>query len=372
MGLSKDAKRAYDSSVLRSFRGRSDCQPNCPKVDIWEYAYKAEPNLPVVVSKKPISTQKKYWKVPFEARLVGITLYGDNPKYVQGLENFIASNKSLKKFNNIPADTKWAYDTFTFRIYVPKRNPNSKNKSPLKGELPESFIQKLLDMGCEIAFVDNGLEKVGVDSFFWRLMVAAEPMPNQQAIRYMIRDADWIVTGVEAFVLGEWINSSFQFLRPQLMPTCFSPLAPLNSAVNGRHEGLGPFHDLKTFIEHYPYRLMYGDDELFARDMIWPLMLEQGSILTYYFQNDFFTYVSEPYKGSCGRPTQRLCDEMNPGHNCPDKLIPSWLIYPYMQLGNMNDNHLALEKQSFYDMHIDKYPETKEAAQGLGINPLHK
>lgn len=372
VGLSKATSRAYDHSLLRSFRGRSDCQPDCPKVDIWQYAYQAKPGLPVELSKKPISTQKIYWKVPFEARIVGVTLYGDNPKYVEGLENFIASNKALKKFNNIPAETMWAYDTFTFRIYVPKRNPSSSNKSPIKGELPELFIQKLLDLGCEIAFVDNGMDKVGVDSFFWRLMIAAEPMPDDQSIRYLVRDADWLITAPEAFALGNWMNSSFQFLRPQLMPTAFSPLAPLNTIFNGRHQGKGSFHDLKSFIEHYPYRLMYGDDELFARDMIWPLILNQGNILTYHFERDFFTYMSEPYEGSSGRPTQPLCDAMSPGHLCTDIQFPSWLKFYYMDLGNMDDNSFALKEEKFFNMKIEEYQEAKEAAQGLSINPLSK
>ena len=77
--LSKDARKAYSHSILYTNRIRSDCQPNCPKVDIWQYAYKHPQTGEVIRSGNPISNLKEFWKVPFEARVVAVTLYGDNP-----------------------------------------------------------------------------------------------------------------------------------------------------------------------------------------------------------------------------------------------------------------------------------------------------
>ncbi len=368
--LSKPATRAYDHSILRSFRGKSDCQPDCPTVDIWQYQYKNPKTQTTLKSTAPIATKKEYWKVPFEARVIAVTLFGDNPKYINGLETFIESNQSLKAFNNIPSNELWGYETFTFRVYVPKRNPTSKKMTPIKGELPDAFIQKLLDLGCEIVFVDSGLDVAGIDAFFWRFMVVSENMKNKESIRYMIRDADWILTAAEALMAGEWINSGLDFHRTQLLPGCMGPL--FGGLWAGKHVGEGSFPDLKDYIEKYPYHLYYGDDEMFARDIIWPRMLYGGSILTHYYQNDFFSYVSVPYKNSCQRPTQKFCDEIKAGGICKDELMPENLPYPYMRLGEMKDSQSFLSQKDIFDMHLKDNERAQKAARGLSLNPLFK
>lgn len=368
--LSKPATRAYNHSILRSFRGKSDCQPNCPTVDIWQYQYRDPKTGKMTTSTQPIASKREHWKVPFEARMVAVTLFGDDPKYVTGLENFIASGKSLKKFNNIPTEELWGYDTFIFRIYVPKRNSNSKKMTPIKGELPDAFIQKLLNLGCEIAFVDNGLESTGVDAFFWRFMVAAEKMGPKERIRYLIRDTDWLVTAADAFSVGEWINSGLQFHRVHIVPACMGPIIGMDSG--GQHQGAGPFFDLKDYIEKYPYRNFYGDDEMFLRDIMWPRMLYAGSILTHYYKPDFFSYISQPYKDSCQRPTQKFCDDMRPGGICRDEQMPADLNYPYMRLGETKDNKLFLEQKDIFDMHLKDNVRAQKAASGLSLNPLFK
>ena len=368
VALSKPATRAYNHSILRSFRGKSDCQPNCPAVDIWQYQYRDPKTKKIITSAEAIASKREHWKVPFEARLVAVTLFGDEPKYVNGLEAFIESNKSLKKVNGIPEHELWGYETFTFRVYAPKRNPNSKNTAPLKGELPDALIQKLLNLGCEVVFVDNGLPDVGVDAFFWRFMIAAEKMGAKERIRYLIRDADWLATAADAFSVGEWINSGLEFHRVHIVPACMGPIIGMDSG--GQYQGAGPFSDLKDYIEKYPYHNYYGDDEMFLRDIMWPRMLYAGSILTHYYKPDFFSYVSQPYKDSCQRPTQKFCDEVRPGGTCPDKLMPADLSYPYMRLGEMKDNRTFLAQEDIFDMHLKDNERAQKAAKGLSLNPL--
>jgi hypothetical protein len=367
---SKPGVRAYNHSIIRSFRGKSDCQPNCPTANIWQYQYKNAKTKKIVTSKHPIASKKEHWKVPFEARIVAVTLFGDNHKFLNGLELFIKSNKSLKKFNGIPEHELWGYETFTFRVYTPKRSPFSKKKTHLKGELPETFIQKLLAMGCEVVFVDNNLDAVGVDAFFWRFMIAAEKMKPTERIRYMIRDADWIITAAEAFMVGEWINSGLEFHRPQLLPACMGPL--FGGLWAGHHTGKGRFSSLKDYIEKYPYHNYYGDDEMFLRDIVWPKVLDAGSLLTHYFKEDFFYHVSVPYQGSCQRPTQQFCDEMKIGGICRDEVVPVVFSYPYMTFGTMENNQIFLEKKIIFDMHLQKNERSKEAAKGLSLNPFSK
>lgn len=368
--LSKPATRAYNHSILRSFRGKSDCQPNCPTVDVWQYKYKDPLTGKIITSGQPIASKREYWKVPFEARMVAVTLFGNDPKYVNGLEAFLESNKSLKKFNGIPEHELWGYETFTFRVYAPKRNPNSKNTAPLKGELPEALFQKLLNLGCEVVFVDNGLPAVGLDATFWRFMIAAEKMGPKERIRYLIRDADSLTTAADAFTVGEWINSGLEFHRVHIVPACMGPLIGMDTG--GQYQGTGPFSDLKDYIEKYPYHNYYGDDEMFLRDIMWPRMLYAGSILTHYFKEDFFSYVSSPYKNSCQRPTQKFCDEIKAGGICRDEVMPSDLSYPYMRLGEMKDNKSFLEQKDIFDMHLKDNVRAQKAAKGLSLNPLFK
>ncbi len=383
VGLFKDANRAYDHSIIRTFRGKSDCQPDCPKVDVWQYQYKDPVNEEILESTLPISTKKKYWKVSFEARIISVSLFGSNPKYLEGLKDYIKSNQMLKKVNDIPQEQLWGYDTFTFRVYVPKRNPENTKRKPISSELPENFIKTLLDLGCEIAFVDNGLDVAGLDATFWRFMVAAEEMMPGEKIRYLIRDADWLSVGAEAFAVGEWINSGLRYHRAQLMPACIGPMSPMGNTNGGWHFGpepswtaedytkKHPLWDLKDYMDKYPYHLYYGDDEMFARDIMWPKILNVGSMLTHYYEPSFYSFISEPYENSCARPTQNYCNAIRKNGICEDRAMPSEIPHSFIVLGNMDDNAHALEKPFLFDLHLNEGERFENAAKGLSVNPLN-
>src|SRR5688500_5048401 len=91
VGLSEDATNVYNHAIIHSFRGKSDCQPDCPKVDVWKYRYKS------LESERPIATQRPHWKTQFEARIISTILFGSQRRYLDGLRFFIQSNDSLKK-----------------------------------------------------------------------------------------------------------------------------------------------------------------------------------------------------------------------------------------------------------------------------------
>lgn len=355
--LSSDATNVYNHAILRNWRGKSDCQPECPKADVWQYQYGTE------TSPQAIATLKKHWKVPFEARIISTTLFGSNPKYLRGLKYFLDSNDALKKFNHI-TESLWGYETFIYRVYVAKsKDPNK----IISNATPDAFIDELLKLGCEIAYVDNGKDVVKLDATFWRFMIMAESMPDGQPLRYLVRDVDWLVTGAEAFAVSEWINSGQQFHRAQILPTCIGPIQ--GGLWGGYHVGRdSPFLDMKDYIERYPYRLFYGDDEAFLRDMVWPRMQYKGSILTHHYPDGFATMMSTPYEDSCARPTQPHCDEIKTGGQCNDVILPSDVPYPYIELGAMDDNEKLLERSHIFDMHLDN-ARAQKAAKGLSKNP---
>ena len=144
----------YDNSVVKTHRPSSDCQPFCPQVDIWQYQFKT-PDGKIITDDKPISSRKAYWKNKHEARIIALSLFGQKPIYLDGLIEFLDSMSYIKKMNHID-DPVWGYETFTVRIYVPKRNPKRLEQlGKIESAIPEKYVKKFLDRGIEIAYVDN-------------------------------------------------------------------------------------------------------------------------------------------------------------------------------------------------------------------------
>ncbi|MFK7827680.1 MAG: hypothetical protein AB8G05_26275 [Oligoflexales bacterium] len=328
--LDSRASQALNHSIVKGFRSRSDCLPDCPGVDVWQYEYLDGEDR--IKSNAPIASLKKHWKHPDEARIIALSLFGTKQKYLDGILDFLASSQRLKSVNNFEPESKGGYDTFTFRIYVAKRNPASKIKGKLGNATSKKFIKKLLKMGCEIAYVDNRLKTVALDGTFWRFMVAAEKMPPKQRIRYLLRDVDWKLTATEAYAVGRWIQSESQFHRFHPFPICTGPLTA--GLWGGTHIGDPVINDMKTRIEYFPYRLLYGDDELFLRDMVFPILKNTGSVLTHHYKKNLMTYIANPYKDSCETPTQQFCKYLNEDSECNDEIIPSKLKFPIMEISH--------------------------------------
>lgn len=216
-------KQVYNHSVVKSYRQSSDCGYSCPDVDIWEYKYKDPKTGKIITSDKPIASQKRFWKSPHEARIIAISLYG-KAFYFDALLMYLESIKNINEMNKIH-DKIWGLETFTVRVYVAKRNPRDRARlGEIKNQSPDYMIQKLLDLGCEIAFVDNKLSEAKKDGSFWRFAVASEKMPKGQRIRYLLRDADSLLTAAEVYTVADWIQSGKQFHRMHLIPVCMGPL----------------------------------------------------------------------------------------------------------------------------------------------------
>lgn len=350
--LPKRLSEAYAHTLYYDRRASSDCQPFCPQVDVWQYVYRNH------VSPNPISTQKAFWKTSNEARVIAFSLFGKNPIYYAGLLDFLKSFQVLKRVNGV-TDAVWGLETFTPRVYVPKGK-----KKPLEGELSSKQIQELLEAGVEIAYVDNGLQKVGKDATFWRFLVAAEKMPPGQRIRYLLRDADWVMTGAEAFSIGEWIASGHRYHRAHLVPICIGPLTA--SWWGGWHEGAGEFSDLHQAMTYFPYRFRYGDDELFLRDMVWPKMKASGSVLTHVSKRGWVSAMVSPYQGSCEEPTQDYCNAFNLKNNCQDIELPEGMVYPSIQLGLRTALQELERNADYFDMQLMS-PRGKKVYEALRV-----
>lgn len=352
------AHTAYNHTLNGFPRTRSDCNPTCPQVDIWQYQYRPSGKA-TLTSTNPISTKKEHWKIKSEARVLAVSLFGSKKLYAEGLLDYATSFGHLKEVNKISAPL-WGYETFTVRVYVGKRNPSKMAiLGPLSEETPDEVIESLLARGFEVAFVDNGLDQVGKDGTFWRFMVAGEQMPEGQRIRYILRDADAILSAGEAFSVGEWIASGLLFHRMHIIPICLGPMTA--STWGGTHIGKGIFSDMKTMIEYFPYRVKYGDDELFTRDMIWPRIKAEGSVMTHHYPRGLLFRTANPYKGSCEEPTQLYCDETKPGGTCPDIIMPNEIKSPLKALGLRGKLSELIKDPTLFDLH----QETERGALAL-------
>lgn len=351
---SERVRQVYDHSLIRSHRFRSDCGMTCPDIDVWQYQYLRDGELHI--SDKPISSRRQFWKNYSEARVIAISLFGGKEFYFNALLQYLESFKFIKQANGI-SDDIWGYETFTVRVYVPKRNPKYLEElGAIRGEMPDHMLDMLLSLGCEIAYTDNKLDETKKDATFWRFFVTQEQMPEGQRIRYLLRDADNILTGVELYSVAQWINSGKRYHRMHVMPICIGPLTAM--LWGGTHEGRGDFNDFHDLVKNYPYRFEYGDDELFSRDLLWPRIKASGSVLTHHFKRKHQVLsLASPYKNSCEEPTQRFCLELNQHSQCEDRILPEskTLRGAVESLGmRMSLTELAKTHPEFFDLELEK------------------
>jgi hypothetical protein len=362
-------QQVYNHSLLKSPRYSSDCGYGCPDVDVWQFQYRDPATNEVITSPKPISIVKKYWKHPDEARVIAISLFDGKEFYYNALLQYLESFKNIKRMNNI-TDKVWGYETFVVRIYVSKRNPKDLARlGEITNRTPDDIITNLLLLGCEIAYVDNKLPEAKKDGTFWRFAAASDEMPEGQRVRYLMRDADNILTAVELYAVADWINSGKRYHRMHIIPVCFGPLTAM--LWGGTHTGKGDFSDYHEMVKNYPYRYEYGDDELFTRDLMWPRLKSVGSVLTHHFpRGGFKNKFGTPYRNSCEEPTNEFCRTLNSKSECEDRVLPENknLQGSVEALGlRMKLEDLVTDHPEFFDLELSS-PQRKfiyDAFKGL-------
>ncbi|MBF0367534.1 MAG: hypothetical protein HQK50_18310, partial [Oligoflexia bacterium] len=196
----KRMREAFNHSLLQAPRDPDDLSPERrSRVDVWRYQYKHPHSGAIITDSHPIATRKEFWKCSFEARIIAVTLFGNNKKYLQGSLDFIQSISETKAASGLLEKKLWGYESFSFRFYVAKRRPENAFIGAMNNTTSDAFIAQLLNQGCEIAYVDNHLPQVGRDAAFWRFMVLDEQMPKGEKIRYLLREVDHKVTDAELF-----------------------------------------------------------------------------------------------------------------------------------------------------------------------------
>jgi len=351
--LSKRLSSVYNHTMLQPLRSEVDCREGyCPKIDIWKYLYKDKDGQ-LIESDRPISSLKKHWKNPNEARIISITLFGEKRLYYDLLLEYLESMRWMSEVNGF-VNKNWGFESFTVRIYVAKRNPKNSGLGYLQGEVSDQDIDLLLNSGCEIAMVDNEEKTVGVDAFYWRFAIVNEPMPANQSIRYLVRDADWKATALELYALADWIRKGdYSFHRLQPFEACM--VAVTGSLWGGFHMGENYLYpDILKSILDFPYRSKYGDDEMYLHYVIWPHMKEHKPIISHIYErvrSNIRFWMGNPYAGSCQEPTQQFCDQVGNNKQCKDIRIPAEIVFPGIQIGLRKPFKTYKKKKNYFNFY---------------------
>jgi hypothetical protein len=139
------------------------------------------------------------------------------------------------------------------------------------------------------------------------------------------------------------------------------------------HTGKSPHDHMLDKIEYFPYRLEYGDDELFLRDVVWPVMKASGSILTHMYKRGATHFLANPYKDSCEEPTKTFCDMFNTENECVDLTMPTKFPFPLFELAHNKSLKEIAEKNINYFVFPkkDRYKDRiQDSIRGLSLKPF--
>jgi len=181
---------------------------------------------------------------PFEVdhpqrNIIAYTLFGDSPRYCE----------PAVKNVEVAADL---FPQWCCRVY-------------LDDTVPADIRRRLRDAGAQVVDM-SGQARDGVHPLMWRFLVADDP----QVTRFLIRDADSLLSEREQGAVAEWIASPFWFhhIRDYFTHTelilaglwggCRGVLAPLKPLMQS---WLAKQRDVTRFA-----------DQIFLREVVWPIL----------------------------------------------------------------------------------------------------
>ncbi|AZD30805.1 hypothetical protein [Pseudomonas chlororaphis] len=214
----KDEVRRYGNESLTA---ADESVKHCKK---WE-----KPQAPL----KPLDTNHP------EKNIIAFSLYGDQPRYCETL----IENASL---------ARELYPAWTCRVY-------------LDHSVPAHVQSRLRSAGMQL--VDMSGEKEILPTL-WRFLVMDDPSVE----RFIVRDADSLLSEREAAAVEEWLDSPFHFhhMRDYFTHTELL-LAGLWGGVNGCFPPVEAM--MRAFIGQYQGSERFTDQS-FLRQVLWPTIRE--------------------------------------------------------------------------------------------------
>lgn len=187
-----------------------------------------------------------------ERNIIAFTLFGDSPRYC---ESAIANVLVAKEL----------FPQWSCRVYLDET-------------VPISIQQRLRDAGAQIMDM-SGPAQEGVHPLMWRFLVVDDP----EVDRYLIRDADSLLSEREQAAVEQWVASDswFHHIRDYFTHTELV-LAGLWGGCRG---GLMP---LKPLMQAWLARqadVTRFADQIFLREIVWPTLRQ--SVLSH---DDWFDF----------------------------------------------------------------------------------
>lgn len=194
-----------------------------------------------------------------QRNIIAFTLFGDSPRYCESAVANVLVAKEL-------------FPHWRCRIY-------------LDDSVPLSIHQRLHEAGAQIVDM-SGAAKDGIHPLMWRFLV----VDDVEVDRYLIRDADSLLSEREQVAVEQWVNSDYWFhhMRDYFTHTELI-LAGLWGGCRGGLMALKPL--MQVWLARQTDVTRFAD-QIFLREMVWPTL--RRSVLSHDDWFDFHGAVTFP------------------------------------------------------------------------------
>jgi hypothetical protein len=169
--------------------------------------------------------------------VIAFSLWGRNPRYLRG---------AVRNLQEAPV----VYPGWICRFYV-------------DDSVPVEFVNLAIELGAQV--MRQPTHQTVRQKLSWRFLVA-----NDLTVRrFLVRDADAVVSTREAQAVAEWLESDRWF---HVMRDYWTHTDPMLAGMWGGRSGLLP--DLATLVLSYVSGKLetLNIDQWFLRDQVWPLI----------------------------------------------------------------------------------------------------
>ncbi len=175
--------------------------------------------------------------------VIAFSLWGSSPRYLRG---------AVRNLQELPL----VYPGWVCRFYV-------------DDSVPVEFVNLAIELGAQV--IQQPAQQSVRQKLSWRFLVANDPTVR----RFLVRDADSVVSGREATAVAEWLASDRWF---HVMRDYWTHTDPILAGMWGGRSGLLP--DLAPLVSSYQSGKLetLNIDQWFLRDRVWPMIRSQTLI----------------------------------------------------------------------------------------------
>jgi GR25 family glycosyltransferase involved in LPS biosynthesis len=169
--------------------------------------------------------------------VIAFSLWGNNPRYLRG---------AVRNLQEAPL----VYPGWVCRFYVDET-------------VPIEFVNLAIELGAQV--VQQPPNQSVRQRLSWRFLVANDPTVR----RFLVRDADSVISTREAQAVAEWLESDRWF---HVMRDYWTHTDPILAGMWGGRSGLLP--ELAPLVANYKSGKLETPniDQWFLRDRVWPLI----------------------------------------------------------------------------------------------------